>query len=842
MSARFKGTSIATRIRMLQDVLPKGQTLPLPAWKRRHHVVVALVVMHALGLAIFGATRGFGTLHSVLEAAIPLGCAVLASISGLSRTQRSVIATFGLLTASALVVHFSGGVIEAHFHFFVMVAVVSLYQDWTPFLAAIGYVVFQHGTIGVIFPESVYNHPAALQNPWKWAAVHGLFIAGESIACLAYWRLSEDAFSARHLAEDKAARSEETFRSAFRNALAGMLLTDPSGTILEINDSFCRIIKYSEAELRGMNWRDITHPDDISASLAAGDAIREGETNAGQMTSRLVRQDGNVATVEIAFSAVRDESGEILYFVSQVQDITERLNSEQERQHLESQLQVSQKMDAVGRLAGGIAHDFNNLLAVILNFTTFVQEALPPEDPTSQDIDEIRKAAKKGAGLVRQLLTFSRREIARPSVIALNEVVEDMENLLARAIGEDIEFQCALEPDIPPVLMDAGQLEQVVMNLAVNARDAMPRGGKLIIRTSQVVADESVLERHRGMPAGTYVCMTISDTGKGMDSETESHIFEPFFTTKPRGEGSGLGLATVYGIVKASGGQIGVYSEPDVGTTFRIYLPAVEHMTPIPQADTEQPPRAGAGETILVVEDDDAVRKLIMRLLTQNGYKVIPASSADEALKVVDLHGLGINLVLTDVIMPRMSGKELVDRLREDRPEVKAIFMSGYTDQIIAQQGLLAVGIDFLEKPFEKDELLRKIAETLADDASPVARPPENQGDIKVLIVEDDQPMTDLLRLMLEPTFEVVGDAKNASEAMTLAHKSSPNIVLLDYQLVGTRGDELAPMLRDALPELKVVAFTAELKDAPDWADEFMPKERITELIPLLKRTSQPVG
>ncbi len=821
----------------VQEVLPSGEELSEQAWGMRHRVIVILLFVHGVGLAAFGTVRGFGLYHSILEGTIPLLCGIVASAPRLSRTVRSVVATFGLLTASALLVHFSGGVIETHFHFFVMVAVVSLYQAWTPFLLAIAYVVLQHGTIGVIYPDAVYNHAAAIARPWRWAGIHGLFIAGESLACLAYWRLSEDASTARRKAESEMRQSEARFRSSFRNTLSGMLMTELTGGIIEVNGAFCRMLGYDEDELRGMNWRDVTHPEDMQDSERAVEDVVSGREPAGHITKRYVRKDGETVWAESAFSPVRDPNGEPLYFVTQVQDVSEKKRAEQEKEVLESQLRQSQKMDAVGRLAGGVAHDFNNLLAVIMNFAGFVKDELESDDPRREDIEEIRKAADKGARLVKQLLAFSRKDVAQPEVIDLSEVVSEMQKLLARTIGEDVQLDLNQERDLWPVVIDSGQIEQVLMNLAVNARDAMPQGGSLMIQTANVVADESTLQQHPGMAAGEYVTLVVHDSGLGMAEDIQAHIFEPFFTTKPRGEGSGLGLATVYGIVRQAGGYISVYSEPSHGSAFRIYLPAAKERVLDVDPSAASVSRRGRGETILVAEDEDSVRRLVTRMLTDAGYKVLPASCGDEALKVFEIHSGPIDLVLTDVIMPKMSGKELIDVIREAQPEVKALYMSGYTDEIIAQQGLLGPGVEFIQKPFEKEELLDKVVQILAGRAS--GADTAKSARRTVLIVDDEAPMTHLLRLMLERDFDVVGEAATGDEALELARTKHPELVVLDYRLPGLQGDEVAPLLRGAAPGAKIIAFSAILKERPIWADGFLGKEQIAALSSELERVAR---
>jgi PAS domain S-box-containing protein len=386
-----------------------------------------------------------------------------------------------------------------------------------------------------------------------------------------------------------------------------------------------------------------------------------------------------------------------------------------DRKQLEEKLRQSQKMEAIGRLAGGIAHDFNNILTAIIGQADLLLdpdvETLAPRHRT--DIREIRKSAERAANLTRQLLAFSRKQVLAPRVIDLNTLVINIEGMLQRLIGEDIELYTIGEPHIHAVEADPSQIEQVILNLAVNARDAMPQGGKLTIETANVEIGESATRDRPAMRPGRYVMLAVSDTGTGMDAETESHLFEPFFTTKQKGQGTGLGLATVYGIVKQSGAFIWVYTEPGIGTTFKLYFPRVGGSA------WEAPPQRAAaapvrkGETVLVVEDEDAVRRVTCRVLRNRGYLVLEAAGGDQALRIASEHAGRIGVLVTDVVMPRMSGRELAVRLAEVRPEMKVLFVSGYTPDAIVHHGVLDTGVTFLQKPFAPDGLTRKVDELL---------------------------------------------------------------------------------------------------------------------------------
>jgi signal transduction histidine kinase len=384
-----------------------------------------------------------------------------------------------------------------------------------------------------------------------------------------------------------------------------------------------------------------------------------------------------------------------------------------ERKQLEEQLLQAQKMEAIGRLAGGVAHDFNNLLTAIIGYSQLALQRIPPDDPLRHDLDEIRKAGERAATLTRQLLAFSRKQVLQPKVLDLNAVVADTSKMLHRLIGEDIRFRTILDPAIKRVKADPGQIEQVLMNLAVNARDAMPDGGSLSIETANVYLDEEYARHHVEVQPSHYVMLAVSDTGCGMSSEILSHIFEPFFTTKEQGKGTGLGLAMVYGIVKQSGGHIWVYSEPGKGTTFKVYLPWAEEAAASEKSAAQQSALLPTGtETILLAEDDAQVREFASRVLSELGYKVIEAINGEQALKEAE-QATKIDILLTDMVMPYIGGKELSEKLRAIRPGIKVLFLSGYTENKILHQGMLDGDVAFLHKPFTPGELARKVREML---------------------------------------------------------------------------------------------------------------------------------
>jgi PAS domain S-box-containing protein len=547
---------------------------------------------------------------------------------------------------------------------------------------------------------------------------HGTLVSA-AIRDISQLKEFERRFEAVEAAERLAAIVESS-----HDAIIGKTLT---GVITSWNAAAERMYGYTAQEIMGDNISRLM-PGDRAGELAPVlEQVARGEAVQLLETQR-VTQDGSILDVSVAISPVRDMSGEVIGASTVARDITERLRSERYRQMLEAQLHRSQRLESLGQLAGGVAHDFNNVLAAIMNYATLVSAGLhdevrrrgSPDDEALvtllDDVEQITTAAERAATLTRQLLTFSRREVLRPQLLDLNAVVGDMERLLRTTIGQNVDhLQLVFAQDLPPITIDRGQIEQVVMNLAVNARDAMAAGGELSIETSIVEIDEEAGQL-RELEQGTYVVLSVSDPGTGMNREVAARAFEPFFTTKPAGEGTGLGLATVFGIVTQAGGSVAIYSEPGLGTTVRVCLPATAYAKP--EARSEQPSASlrARGETVLLVEDEEIVREPTRRMLARSGYTVLEASNTDDALELMRAHSGVIDVLLTDVVMPGRSGKDLSVEVLKQRSETKVLFMSGYSENVIVHRGVIDEGVNLIEKPFSADELLRRIREMLDGD------------------------------------------------------------------------------------------------------------------------------
>jgi PAS domain S-box-containing protein len=514
----------------------------------------------------------------------------------------------------------------------------------------------------------------------------------------------------RKRAEEALRQSEERFRQIAETIEEVFWTADPTiSRMLYVSPAYERVWGRSVASLyeNPKSFLEAVHADDRERVLAVLELKKTGQ--AFDHEYRIVVPRGDVRWIWDRGFPIRDEAGQVIRYVGVAVDVTGRKT-------LEQQLQQAAKIEAIGRLAGGVAHDFNNLLTIINGYSELVLNRLNSDDPMRGHLNEIIKAGDRAVSLTRQLLAFSRQQVLAPRVLDLNDLVADVGKMLHRLIGEDINLVMVQGPVLGHVKADAGQIEQILMNLAVNARDAMPQGGKLIIETANGELDEAYADGHPVVNPGRYVKLAVSDTGIGMDAETKSHIFEPFFTTKEKGKGTGLGLATVYGIVKQSGGYVWVSSEPGRGTTFKIYLPRVEEAGESVQFPEAAGHPIAASETILLVEDEEAVRALAARILQRLGYKVLESTSPEDALRISERHTDPIHLLVTDVVLPRMSGPKIAEHLTFLRPNMKVLYMSGYTDDTIVRSGVLEGTKAFLQKPFTPATLARKVREVL--DAS----------------------------------------------------------------------------------------------------------------------------
>jgi PAS domain S-box-containing protein len=565
------------------------------------------------------------------------------------------------------------------------------------------------------------------------------------------------------------------------SSIDGIVTIDDQSRILVFNPAAEKLFRCSKRQILGVSIERL-----IPAHLGG---ITENWVTTG------LRSDGEEFPMEVTVSEVSLSERKLLTVTCR--DISEKRRAEAEGQRLQAQLQQAQKMESVGRLAGGVAHDFNNLLTVINGYSDFGIAKLSAGDPLRVTMTEIRKAGERAAALTRQLLAFSRKQVLQPRALDLNRLLEEMRPMLERLVGEDIEVRVALHAGRGTIHADAHQLEQVVMNLVVNARDAMPRGGKLLVETANVARGDSYVRSHPEARVGQYVMLAVSDTGIGIDEELKNRIFEPFFTTKGVGKGTGLGLAMVQGIVAQSGGYVEVYSEKGEGTTFKIYLPERAEVV----ADTARPAALtamGGTETVLVVEDQEEVREFTVKVLRGYGYRVIDADTANDALRYCEREHDPIHLVLTDVVMPNIGGRELANRLREVRPQTKVLFMSGYTDDVILHNGTLEQGVPFIQKPFSPEELARKVRAVVAP---PVPEP-------CILVADDEVGVRGFLRGVLERGGYEVIEATNGTEAIEQARAGLVDLVIMDLVMPQLKGLETIQALRQDVPGVGIIAMS----------------------------------
>ncbi len=510
---------------------------------------------------------------------------------------------------------------------------------------------------------------------------------------------------------------------AIRAVSEGILITDAGqrdNPIIFATPGFERITGYSAAEAVGRNCRFLQGPETDKKSVAQ---LREAIQGGCPCTVELLnyRKDGSPFWNSLSISPVRNDRGDLMHFVGVQADVTARRG-------LEEKVRQSQKMEAIGNLAGGLAHDFNNLLTVINGYSELVESQLPDSSPVRGLVREIGQAGERAASLTRQLLAFSRKQVLELKVINLNAVVTNTARMLKRLIGEDIDFNTALDPELGEVEADLGRIEQILINLSVNARDAMPQGGRLTIETRNVELSETYTEAFPELQAGAYVLLAVTDTGTGIDEKTKTHIFEPFFTTKAVGKGTGLGLATVFGIVKQSGGHVAVYSEPGSGATFKVYLPRVDDRVSASKSQAGNRSIPQGNETILLVEDEPALLALSRHILQRQGYTVLEADNGELALRIAEDYPGEIHLLLADVVMPGMSGRQVAERIAAQRPGVKVLFQSGYTDDAVVRHGVLQAETAFLQKPYTPTALSQKVREVLDKPDGPQTRPADEAG------------------------------------------------------------------------------------------------------------------
>jgi PAS domain S-box-containing protein len=514
-------------------------------------------------------------------------------------------------------------------------------------------------------------------------------------------------------------KGEERFRSVVQNSSDVIVILSGDGTV--VYQSRPLSTAAGSRQLVGMEFIELVDPQDRPEGIHLLSALKEPSDEGRHPLSVEIRvgdSSDSMTYCEVTGNNLLDDPS-VSGIVLTLRDVSERKHAERSRELLEAQLRQSQKMEAIGQLAGGVAHDFNNLLSVILNYTRFSMEGLEEDDERRRDMEEVIRAGEQASRLTQQLLAFSRKDVAQPTDLNLNDVVADLERMLRRTLGEQVELETALDQDLTSIQADSGQIQQVIMNLCVNARDAMPEGGRLVLATSNETVDESAALEEPELSPGDYVCLTVTDSGIGMTDEVRTRIFDPFFTTKERGSGTGLGLSTVYGIAAQAGGHVSVRSQVGEGTEFRVYLPVVTASARDP-ARVDEPsshrqasPLGGTGETVLVAEDEPGVREVVRRLLNRNGYEVLEAASGKEALSIMAATGRKIDVLLTDVVMPGLSGRDLATLVKKASDGVKVIFMSGYTNDIIAKQGVLHTDEILVQKPFTEEELLTKLREVV---------------------------------------------------------------------------------------------------------------------------------
>ncbi len=693
--------------------------------------------------------------HIHVWAAIFLGGAitslpVLLALTQPGRASTRYTVAVGQMLMGALLIHLTGGRIETHFHVFGSLAFLSFYRDWRVLIPATIVVAADHFLRGLLWPQSVYGVLAASE--WRWLEHAGWVLFEDTFLLIAIkhsvsemWSMAERTAEIKSLNEDlerhvsertsqlveandglkrevderKRAEDELSKQRAFLRQVIDLnpnfiFAKDREGRFTLVNQAVAEAYGTTVENLLGKNDTDF-NPNKEEVAWFRQDDLDVMNTRQEKFIPEEVITDaeGRVRWLQTIKRPIVSLDGAVNQMLGVATDITARKQVEEALHKSEEQLRQSQKMEAVGKLAGGVAHDFNNLLTAINGHSELAMRNLAHDDPLYRKLEGIKRAGERAASLTRQLLAFSRKQILQPKVLDLNQVIFEMNKMLQPLIGEDVDLFTKLMPDLGKVKADPGQIEQVLMNLTVNARDAMPRGGRLTIETANVYFDEVYIMHHASVLPGWYVMLAVSDNGCGMDDLTKERIFEPFFTTKEVGKGTGLGLSTVYGIVKQSGGNIWVYSEAGRGTTFKVYLPCVDRGAEESELNADDTKVLTGTETVLLVEDEEMVRDMAKEILQESGYQVLEAKHGREALLVAEQHHGPIHLMLSDVVMPQMSGRELAEQLTPLRREMKVLYMSGYTDDAIVHHGVLDEGMAFIGKPFTAGALTRKVRATL---------------------------------------------------------------------------------------------------------------------------------